>query len=537
MMAASKGGNVDSGSRSRESGDGGWFVTLAVGVTLLKCLLIPTYHSTDFEVHRNWLAITHSLPVSQWYYEATSEWTLDYPPLFAWFERVLSSVAQYFDGEMLKVENLNYASQETIIFQRLSVIITDILFIYAVSQCCKCINGKKHRPDLLEKPAFVLAVLLLWNVGLLIVDHIHFQYNGFLSGIMLLSIARIFQKRHLESAFLFAVLLNFKHIYLYIAPAYGIYLLRSYCFTGNNSDGSIRWRSFSFLRFILLALIVSSIFAVSFGPFVYMEQLPQVLSRLFPFKRGLCHAYWAPNFWALYNAADKVLTVIGVKVQLLDPAILRTGSMTGGLVQEFQHSVLPSVSPLATLICTVVSILPSVLSLWFKPQGPKGFLRCLILCALGSFMFGWHVHEKAVLLAILPLSLLAVSSAKDAGIYLMLATTGHFSLFPLLFTAQELPIKIFLMLMFTVFSISSLKSLLRREGPLLNWLETLYLCGLVPLEVFCEIVYPWTPWVEHLPFIPLLLISVYCALGVFYAWLRLYISALTLFRPGKQKSH
>jgi len=46
----------------------------------------------------------------------------------------------------------------------------------------------------------------------------------------LLSAHCLFQKRHLESALHFAVLLNLKHIYLYIAPAYFVYLLRVYCF-------------------------------------------------------------------------------------------------------------------------------------------------------------------------------------------------------------------------------------------------------------------------------------------------------------------
>lgn len=89
-----------------------------------------------------------------------------------------------------------------------------------------------------------------------------------------------------------------------LQPPYFIYLLRSYCMTPS--------AQFIPANFIKLGLSVIAVFIISLGPFLVMGQLPQLGSRLFPFTRGLNHAYWAPNFWALTTFADRILLQCGV---------------------------------------------------------------------------------------------------------------------------------------------------------------------------------------------------------------------------------
>lgn len=78
------------------------------------------------------MAITNSLPLDEWYISNISQWTLDYPPVFAWMEKCFTCFAAFIDPQMLVLDNLNYASDSTVAFQRLSVIVTDFILVYAV---------------------------------------------------------------------------------------------------------------------------------------------------------------------------------------------------------------------------------------------------------------------------------------------------------------------------------------------------------------------------------------------------------------------
>ena len=145
--------------------------------------------------------------------------------------------------------------------------------------------------------AKTIFLALVFSPAFLLLDHIHFQYNGPLFSILVFSLLEA-PTSPLLSAFLFTCLLCFKHIYLYLAPAYFFYLLRTYCL-------GPAWRP-QISNTVKLGIVVLGTLTVAFGPFVALRQIHIVFKRLFPFQRGLCHAYWAPNFWALYSFADRV---------------------------------------------------------------------------------------------------------------------------------------------------------------------------------------------------------------------------------------
>ncbi|KAI0776009.1 glycosyltransferase family 57 protein [Trametes elegans] len=500
---------------------------ILVASTCLKLLLFPAYRSTDFEVHRNWLAITHTLPISKWYYDTTSEWTLDYPPFFAYFERLLSIPAYFVDPKIVDLNNLNYGAWSVIAFQRTTVILTELVLGAAV---LKFVRGA-------ENPAMqrIISASLFLHPGFLIVDHIHFQYNGFMFGILLWSILMARNDRKLASGFLFAVLLNFKHIYLYLAPAYFVYLLRSYCLspTGTLLPG----------RFLSLANAVILVFLASLGPFLLMGQLPQLLGRLFPFTRGLNHAYWAPNVWALVTALDRVLLKFVSRGQLsrLDVNMSGVASTSRGLVGDTVFAVLPTVKPIHTFAITVALQTIYMGKLWMNTSY-KSFVTALTLCGFTSYMFGWHVHEKAILLVLVPLSLLAAENNEYFRVFTLASIAGIYSLFPLLFTPAETLVKIIYSVLWAIFVLRPIHRQVYQfpQGLVavgIDVLERLYLAGFPLLQVFVTLF----PLVSKrlssraatseedttLEFLPLMLTSVYCAMGLVWAFVRLSVLYLT----------
>lgn len=115
-----------------------------------------------------------------------------------------------------------------------------------------------------------------------------------------------------------------------------------------------------------------------------------------------------------------------------------------------------------------------------------------------------------------------------------------YSLFPLLFEPQEYPVKVLLLLLHSLVMWLGLSSLHNHrelveetiaakkvEGSnnariyqefKISWLARIYLFGLVIVELYGQFLHPYLLGNE-LPFVPLMMISTYCAFGMVYSWI------------------
>jgi alpha-1,3-glucosyltransferase len=301
--------------------------------SFVKLLAVPAYHSTDFDVHANWLRITSSLPAREWYFDAKSAWTLDYPPLFAWFEFALTLLQP--PADLLRgVPPFSYSA---VLWHKLTVIVAEavvlggamLVFAQTWPEKSSFVVERSQRKILLA------CSLVAMDPNLFAVDHVHFQYNGLLLGVLILGMALLRLDRPLAAAAVFAVLLGMKHIFLYAAPLLFVYYLRRHC-----------WRSpamFFALGAVVLGVLGAGLASVCVAHADREACVRQVFARLFPVdERGLLHAYWAPNFWALYAGAD-----LALKRLQSQPAAPAAGvSPASGLVQgAVGFAVLPKVPP------------------------------------------------------------------------------------------------------------------------------------------------------------------------------------------------
>lgn len=463
-------------------------------VTSIKILCMPAYRSTDFDVHRNWKALTRHLPLEEWYFDdvnGTTVHTLDYPPVFAYFESFWSNniITSYLLGNAVLDERClallpdsdNGVDMPCVVFMRTTVILSDFLLWWGAWVASTSMTENVSA----QTTTFLLIVL---NPGLLWLDHVHFQYNGMLLGILLASLGYLLKPTTTYNvgvaAVLYTLLISMKHLYISLGPIYLVYLLRHYCFTNDNK--------FQIPRFIYLGVLTISTLLLCFLPFLNGHQSQQMLARLFPFGRGLCHDYPAANVWSLYMVADKVVNALLAKS-------------------------LPEVTPLATAVLLLLSMLPGLYAVG-STNKKSSLVMAVVYCSLCAFIFMFHVHEKAILTTIIPLSLLATYNLSCARLYIRTSALGLFGLFPLLFRVQELPLKVFAYIAYMSMIVHVLSENFNGKL-LLTTVDYIGMIGIVAVSFFLEVFHPLFlyPWMEALP---LLITSIACASGLMLCWIQ-----------------
>ncbi|CAK3985146.1 glycosyltransferase family 57 [Lecanosticta acicola] len=361
----------------------------------------PPMHG-DFEAQRHWMELTIHLPVTHWYFHNLQWWGLDYPPLTAYHSWILGTFGSIINPKWFALY-LSQGLDDAVlkVFMRATVYVSEhLVYVPAVIICVRHL-ARHHNINSWEAAIALTAILM--QPATILIDHGHFQYNTVMLGLVVATISSMLAGRALWSCFFFVGALGFKQMALFYAPAVAAFLA-----------GSCLFPRINVVRFLGIAITTAGSFALLFLPLLlgtfydtyrkvplpsditlppllsaipypvsekawyypYLVQLTQSVHRIFPFARGLFEDKVA-NVWCAIHASGLH------KLHQYDKALMSRASL--GL--------------------TLLSILPPCLIIFFKPKRelvPLAFATT----AWGFFLCSYQVHEKNVLLPLLPMTLL-----------------------------------------------------------------------------------------------------------------------------------
>lgn len=361
----------------------------------------PPKHG-DYEAQRNWMAITTSIPLSQWYFPTEENdlqyWGLDYPPLTAYHSFLCGKLSRWYEPASMELStSRGYETVSHKHFMRGMVIVADLLLLipaiwYTVSVF--------YRRESLNR-RLIAFVALVGQPGLLLIDHGHFQFNGISLGLAVLAIGLILDQHDILASIAFSLSLNYKQMSLYYAAAFFFALLAK-------STSNHIFSAESIKRLSLIGFTVAATFLLCWLPFLLQNdpqsQVTQLLHRIFPVARGLYEDKVA-NLWCSISPVFKL--------------------------QNFA-------SPAAMMkICTIMTLLgmtPAcfaiVKAFWKKSASASStFVVALSSIAWSFFFFSYHVHEKSVLLPVFMMSLWIL---KSPNIVVTANVVSTISMLPLL---------------------------------------------------------------------------------------------------------
>ncbi|KAH9999742.1 glycosyltransferase family 57 protein [Xylariaceae sp. FL0662B] len=388
----------------------------------------------DYEAQRHWMEITTHLPISQWYFHDLEWWGLDYPPLTAYHSWLLGKIGSIIDPSWFALYTSRGSDDPVLkVFMRATVVVSEyLIYIPAV---VIFVRRYSRLFGVAQWTASVALVAILMQPATILIDHVHFQYNTVMLGFVLASMSSMVAGRYMWAPIFFVAALGFKQMALYYAPAVFAFLL-----------GSCIFPRIAIRRFLTIAVVTVASFAVLVLPLVIgalydasrgidsrpdldgprpplpiftflsghldteafyypvVEQMVQLIHRVFPFARGLFEDKVA-NFWCAANVVVKL--------------------------REYPTELLQRVS----LLTTLAAITPPCLIMFFRPRKellPYAFAAT----AWGFFLFSYQVHEKSVLLPLLPMTVLLAGKqglGKDIRAWVGFANiVGTWTMFPLL---------------------------------------------------------------------------------------------------------